>query len=106
MYSSLHSIVYLYIHLIKSQKSLTGTLADSVSFSKPIYLMILSRSFSIYVLLKSTNTQPLHVGRLKQMTCEVFKIVNKLSPEYINDLVKINPLLIISELKDMQRSQE
>ena len=26
-------------------------------------------------LLKSTNTQPLHVRRLKQMACEVFKIV-------------------------------
>ena len=25
------------------------------------------------------------------MACEVFKIVNKLSPEYINDLVKIKP---------------
>ena len=42
-------------------------------------------------LLKSTNTQPLHVRRLKQMACEVFKIVNKLSPEYINDLVNIKP---------------
>ena len=42
-------------------------------------------------LLKSTNTQPLHVRRLKQMACEVFKIVNKLSPEYVNDLVNIKP---------------
>ena len=25
------------------------------------------------------------------MACEVFKIVNKLSPEFINDLVKIKP---------------
>ena len=25
------------------------------------------------------------------MACEVFKIINKLSPEYINDLVKTNP---------------
>ena len=25
------------------------------------------------------------------MACEVFKIVNKLSPEYINDLMKIKP---------------
>lgn len=48
-------------------------------------------SSSISDLLKSTNTQPLHVRRLKQMACEVFKIVNKLSPEYINDLVKIKP---------------
>ena len=42
-------------------------------------------------LLKSTNTQPLYVRRLKQMACEVFKTVNKLSPEYINDLVNIKP---------------
>ena len=48
-------------------------------------------SSSIGDLLKSTNTQPLHVRRLKQMASEVFKIVNKLSPEYINDLVKIKP---------------
>ena len=48
-------------------------------------------SSSINDLLKSTNTQPLHVRRLKQMACEVFKIVNKLSPEYINDLVNIKP---------------
>ena len=25
------------------------------------------------------------------MACEVFKIVNKLSPEYMNDLVNIKP---------------
>ena len=48
-------------------------------------------SSSISYLLKSTNTQPLHVRRLKQMACEVLRIVNKLSPEYINDLVKIKP---------------
>ena len=35
-------------------------------------------------LLKSTNAQPLHVRRIKQMACEVFKIINKMSPEYIN----------------------
>ena len=46
---------------------------------------------SINDLLKSTSTQPLHVLRLKQMACEVFKKVNKLSPEYINDLVNIKP---------------
>ena len=40
-------------------------------------------------LLKSTNTQPLHVRRLQQIACEVYKIVNKLSPEYLSDLVKI-----------------
>ena len=40
-------------------------------------------------LLKSTNTQPLHVRRLQQMACEVYKIVNKMSPEYLSDLVKI-----------------
>ena len=40
-------------------------------------------------LLKSTNTQPLHVRRLQQMACEIYKIVNKMSPEYFSDLVKI-----------------
>ena len=44
---------------------------------------------SLNGLLKSTNTQPLHVRRIKQMACEVFKIINKMSPEYINDLVEI-----------------
>lgn len=40
-------------------------------------------------LLTSTNTQPLHVRRLKQMACEVFKIVNAISPNYIRDLVNL-----------------
>ena len=44
---------------------------------------------SLNDLLKSTKTQPLHVRRIKQMACEVFKIINKMSPEYINDLVEI-----------------
>lgn len=43
-------------------------------------------------LLKQTNTQPLHIRRLKLMACEVYKLVNNLSPTYINDLVNIkNP---------------
>ena len=44
---------------------------------------------SLNYLLKSTNIQPLHVRRIKQMACDVFKIINKMSPEYINDLVEI-----------------
>ena len=40
-------------------------------------------------LLKSIKAQPLHVRRIKQMACEVFKIINKMSPEYINDLEEI-----------------
>ena len=44
---------------------------------------------SLIALLLSTNTQPLHIRRLKQMACEVFKIVNNMSPSYISDLVKI-----------------
>ena len=39
--------------------------------------------------LEYSNTQPLHVRRLKQMACEDIKIVNNMSPDYINDLVKI-----------------
>ena len=38
----------------------------------------------------------LHVYRLKQMACELFKIINKLSPQYINDLVEIKKNPIIS----------
>ena len=55
-------------------------------------------------LLTQTNTQPLHVRRMKLMACEVYKIVNDLSPKHINDLVNIkkNPL-IISEVKRKQR---
>ena len=40
-------------------------------------------------LVKQTNTQPIHVRRMKLMACEVYKIVNDLSPKYINDLVNI-----------------
>ena len=39
---------------------------------------------------KQTNTLPLHVRSIiKQMACDLFKIIDKFSPEYINDLVKI-----------------
>ena len=34
------------------------------------------------------NATPLHIGRMKLMASEVFKILNKLSPSYIQDLVK------------------
>ena len=38
------------------------------------------------------------------MACEVYKIVNDLSPKYINDLVNIKKTpLIISEVKRKQR---
>ena len=47
---------------------------------------------SLNGLFKSTNTQLLHVRRIKQIACEVFKIINKMSPEYINDLVEIKTL--------------
>ena len=40
-------------------------------------------------LLMQTNTQPLHVRRMKLMACEVYKVVNDLSPKYINDLINI-----------------
>ena len=46
-------------------------------------------SSSLSKLLSQTKTEPVHVKRLKLMVCEVFKIVNKLSPEYIQDLINI-----------------
>ena len=36
------------------------------------------------------------------MACEVFKIVNKRSPEYINDLVKIKPSTYINVRAERQ----
>ena len=44
---------------------------------------------SAEVLLSLTGTFPLHIKRMKFMACEVFKIVNDLSPKYIQDLVNI-----------------
>ena len=44
----------------------------------------LSRNYSAKI-----KTEPLHVKRLKLMACEVFKIVNKLSPKYIQDMISI-----------------
>ena len=40
-------------------------------------------------LLVNSNTIPLHVQRMQKMASEVFKIVNKISPEYIQNLVNI-----------------
>ena len=61
---------------------------------------------TLNTLLKSTNTQPLHVRRLKQMACEVFKFVNYMSPDYINDLVKIKHQITISGKEGRQMSTE
>ena len=38
-------------------------------------------------LLVLNNATPLHIGRMKPMASEIFKIRNKLSPSYIQDLV-------------------
>ena len=46
---------------------------------------------SLSALLLSTNTQPLIIRRLIPMACEVFKIVDNMSPSYISDLEKIRP---------------
>ena len=35
------------------------------------------------------NSRFLHVNRMKLMACEVFKIVNKISPDYLQDLIFI-----------------
>lgn len=44
---------------------------------------------SLEELLKTTNTVPLHVGRMRQIACEVFKIINNISPSYIRDLITV-----------------
>ena len=44
---------------------------------------------SLQALLTSTNTDPLHVRRMKQMASEVYKIVNDIAPDYIKDLINI-----------------
>ena len=54
-------------------------------------LRFISNDFTspLKTLLVNSNTVPLHVLRMQKMASEVFKIVNKLSPEYIQDLVSI-----------------
>ena len=54
-------------------------------------LRFISNDFTspLKTLLVNSNTVPLHVLRMQNMASEVFKIVNKLSPEYIQDLVSI-----------------
>ena len=50
---------------------------------------------SVPDLLKQTNTLPLRVRRMKLMVYEVYKIVNDLSPAYINyDLVNMKKILL------------
>ena len=46
-------------------------------------------SSSPHELLLQSNTQSLHVRRLKQMACEVYKIVHQMCPEYIQNLVNL-----------------
>ena len=45
-------------------------------------------SSTLETLLVLNKTTPLHKGRIKLMASEVFKILNNLSPSYIQDLVK------------------
>ena len=54
-------------------------------------LRFISNDFTspLKTLLVNSNTVPLHVLRMQKMASEVFKIVNKLSPEYIQDLIGI-----------------
>ena len=44
---------------------------------------------SLQTLLSSTNTAPLHVRRMKQMTSEDYKIANDIAPDYIKELINI-----------------
>ena len=46
-------------------------------------------SSSLKKLLSQTKTEPLLIKRLKLVACEVFRIVNKLSPEYIQGMISI-----------------
>ena len=43
---------------------------------------------NIEILLVLNNAVPLHIGRMKLMASEVFKILHNLSPSYIQYLVK------------------
>ena len=45
---------------------------------------------NVETLLLLNNAVPLHIGRMKLMDSEVFKILYNLSPSYIQDLVKEN----------------
>ena len=40
-------------------------------------------------LLINSKCDPLHVKRMRDMGCEVFRIVNKISPDYIQDLITL-----------------
>ena len=40
-------------------------------------------------LLKTANTEHLHVKRIKEMACEVFKIVNNIAPTFIQNLIML-----------------
>ena len=56
---------------------------------KALKFINIDYSLSLSKLFSQTKTEPLHVKRLKLMTCEAFKSVNKLSPKYIQDLINI-----------------
>ena len=40
-------------------------------------------------LLKTANTEHLHVKRIKEVACEVFKIVNNIAPTFIQNLIML-----------------
>ena len=44
---------------------------------------------STEALLSLSDTSPLHIKRMKLMSCEAYKIINELSPTYIRDLINV-----------------
>ena len=43
----------------------------------------------IMTFLETVNTENLHVKRMKEMGCDVFKIVNNIAPRFIQNLIML-----------------
>ena len=56
---------------------------------RAIRFIINDFTLPLKALLAVSNTTPLHVNRMKTMASEVYKIVNNLSPTFIQDLIRL-----------------
>ena len=83
IYNSLIASKFRYSSIVLHFCSASGTNKLAKVQERALRFINNDHTSSLNDLLKSTNTQPLHVRRIKQIACESFKIINKMSPEYI-----------------------
>ena len=77
-------------------RATVGTDKFGKKYKRALRFITNNHTSSLTEMLTQTNTEHLHVKRLRLMAWEVFKIINKLFLEYINDQRELVTLLNLS----------